>query len=316
MNRFVEMKEARSISCLRTKWILNEIDVFVIQYGLEKPVITLDLVRSWRKTRINDCEKTLYTKYSVWSQLAHYMCRCGQECFVTRLPKNPGKGDFVPYIFTVEQIAALMEKCDAIEAYDRHYNSLLLPLPAIIRLLYSTGLRISETLSIRNKDVKLKEGYIHIRKAKNGSERIVPVCASLSSVLESYETYRNRIPVKGITSPGSFYFVKLDGTGISPGSIYTRFRYLLAQCGIPHIGNHHGPRVHDLRHTFAVHALVQMAHGGMDLYAGLPILSACLGHKSLSATEQYVRLTCAAYPELESQCSEINAFIYPKIQLP
>jgi hypothetical protein len=53
----------------------------------------------------------------------------------------------------------------------------------------------------------------------------------------------------------------------------------------------------------------------MDLYAGLPILSACLGHKSLSATEQYVRLTCAAYPELESQCSEINAFVYPKIQL-
>ena len=51
----------------------------------------------------------------------------------------------------------------------------------------------------------------------------------------------------------------------------------------------------------------------MDLYTGLPILSACLGHRSLSSTEKYVRLTCMMYPEFEKQCSPINAFVYPKI---
>jgi site-specific recombinase XerD len=56
-----------------------------------------------------------------------------------------------------------------------------------------------------------------------------------------------------------------------------------------------------------------MAHNGMDLYSSLPIISACLGHKSLSATEQYVRLTSEMYPELVEQCSPINAFVYPKI---
>jgi site-specific recombinase XerD len=59
--------------------------------------------------------------------------------------------------------------------------------------------------------------------------------------------------------------------------------------------------------------LVQMAHNGMDLYSSLPIISACLGHKSLSATEQYVRLTSEMYPELVDQCSPVNAFVYPKI---
>ena len=50
----------------------------------------------------------------------------------------------------------------------------------------------------------------------------------------------------------------------------------------------------------------------MDLYTGLSILLTCLGHHSLKATEQYVRLTCMMYPELEKQCSEINVFVYPK----
>ena len=95
--------------------------------------------------------------------------------------------------------------------------------------------------------------------------------------------------------------------------MYWCFRKLLNLCGIPYVGNHHGPRVHDLRHTFAVHAMVQMAHNNQDLYSSLPVISACLGHKSLFATEQYVRLTSEMYPELIGQCSPINAFVYPKI---
>jgi integrase len=121
------------------------------------------------------------------------------------------------------------------------------------------------------------------------------------------------MPVSNVSSPTSFFFIKSDGTYCKAQAIYVWFRRLLAECGIPYIGNHHGPRVHDLRHTFAVHAMVQMAHGNQDIYSSLPVISACLGHKSLTATEQYVRLTGEMYPELIRQCSPINAFVYPKI---
>jgi site-specific recombinase XerD len=57
-------------------------------------------------------------------------------------------------------------------------------IPAIIRLLYSTGLHISEALSLKNEDVCMVENYIHIRKTKNGHERLVPICNSLKLVLE------------------------------------------------------------------------------------------------------------------------------------
>jgi integrase len=191
-------------------------------------------------------------------------------------------------------------------------NNTMFCIPVILRLLYSTGLRISEALSLRNRDVEFDRKYIHIRKTKNGSERIVPINDELETALKQYISYRNRMPVKLLNLPDGFLFVKPDGTHCQAQSVYKWFRTLLSGCNIPHIGNHHGPRVHDIRHTFAVHSLVQMARNGHDVYSGLPIISTCLGHKSLSATEQYVRLVEAMYPELIGQYSPVSAYVFPK----
>jgi integrase len=308
------LKEATGCNFLRGKWILNEIDQFFLQNNITEPVITREFVLAWHKTRINDSPATIYSKYSTIAQLARYMSRQGCNCFIPRLPESKrSKSDFTPYIFTHNQIDQLLESGDRLRMYDRHMSITLLSIPAVLRLLYSTGLRVSEALSIKNADVKLENGYIHIRKTKNGSERIVPVNDSLSEVLKQYVSYRNRMPVSSVGSPNSFLFIKSDGTYCNPQSVYVWFRKILVECGIPFSGNHHGPRVHDLRHTFAVHAMVQMAHNNQDLYSSLPVISACLGHKSLFATEQYVRLTGEMYPELINQCSSINAFVYPKI---
>ena len=157
------------------------------------------------------------------------------------------------------------------------------------------------------------DGYIHLRKTKNGTDRIVPISESLRYVLSEYISHRDRMPIVGISAPDHALFVKGDGTSFSANAVCQFFRKMLDRCGIPFKGNHCGPRVHDLRHTYAVHCLLQMARNGVDLYTGLPILSASLGHHSLSATERYVRLTCAMYPEMERQCSAINAFVYPKL---
>lgn len=309
---FIYLKESSGCNYLRGKWILFEIDLFFKENKVLVPVITRELVNQWHKTRINDSSSTIYSKYSIIAQLARFMTRQGQECFIPRLPVNRlAKSNFTPYIFTRIQIERILQTSDRLRIYDRHMNITMFCVPAVLRLLYSTGLRISEALSIKNEDVKIDKGYILIRKTKNGSERIAPINGSLCKVLQQYASYRDRIPVKHVVSPKSFFFVKSDGTYCNAPSIYSWFRKLLVECGIPYSGNHHGPRVHDLRHTFAVHSMVQMAHEGQDLYSSLPIISACLGHKSLSSTEQYVRLTGEMYPELISQCSPINAFVYP-----
>lgn len=185
--------------------------------------------------------------------------------------------------------------------------------PSILRLLYSTGVRISEALSIRNEDININDRYIHICKSKNGCERLVPINDELRSVMAQYQLYRDRIPLKNINSPNSLFFIKPDRTACQQQAIYKWFRKILRRCGIPYTGNCQGPRLHDLRHTMAVHALEQMVRNDMDLYVAMPIISACLGHKSLSATGQYVRLAHEMFPELAEQCSQLTSFVYPNI---
>ena len=80
--------------------------------------------------------------------------------------------------------------------------------------------------------------------------------------------------------------------------MYKWFRLCLDNAGIPHRGRGLGPREHDLRHSFCVHALKSMCAQGMDIYCALPVLSTYVGHKSIYATQQYLRLTAEIYPEL------------------
>ncbi len=288
---------------------LRDIDRFYISQQALEPIITEELFIKWRRTRVNDGERTLYARISIWCQLSKHISRQGVCCYMPQMPSSP-KGTYAPYIYTKEQIDLIMQKSMELRINRNDMDCLIFIMPVLLRLLYSTGLRIQEALTIKNEDVCLERHYILITKTKNGCERIVPICESMEAVLRQYLQYRNRIPIKDIAASKSFLFVKPDGTPCKAVSVGKWFKMILRNSGISTFGNRKGPRLHDLRHTMATGTLVQMAHNGVDLYAAMPVLSACLGHKSLSATEQYVRLTAEMYPELLESTSRINAFVY------
>lgn len=145
MRNLLEIKASAGISGLRMKWILKEFDDFAKTTNLTDPNITSEFIASWHKTRKSDCEQTMYAKYSAWHQLTTQMSRTGCPCFIPKLPKMP-KSDFTPYIFTKEQIRNILNTCDRYRLYDVRMGTSLFAMPTIFRLLYSTGLRISEAL--------------------------------------------------------------------------------------------------------------------------------------------------------------------------
>ncbi len=310
--QFVTQKKGLGYVPLRTEWIFLEFDKFFIDNNISTLGITSQQVEQWRTTRLNDAPSTIYTKYSILSQFCRYMCRVGYDCYIPRLPLNPSKNSFTPYIFSKREIADIFQACDNMRLYDKHMSTILFFVPIIIRLLYATGLRISEAIALKNKDVDFNGRWLYVRKSKNGGERIAPMSDSLIDVLKQYLHYRDRMPILHINDANEYFFVSPEGTNCRQGSVYNWFKKALAISGIPHIGNHHGPRVHDLRHTFAVHSLVQMAKSGKDLYYSLPLLSTCLGHKSLDATDKYVRLTSEMYPDLLKDEKGICAYVFPK----
>ena len=186
-------------------------------------------------------------------------------------------------------------------------------MPCLFRLLYSTGMRISEALNIKNGDVNFQSDLIFLTKTKNGKERIIPMNPELKVVLSQYMKYRDMMPVKGICKPERHLFVSGIGKPFTATTPYTFFKKILRQCGIAHKGKNQGPRVHDLRHTFAVHTLQKMATEGVDLYAGLPVLSVLLGHASVRETEWYLRLTREFYPEVIDIISSTTGGIFPDV---
>lgn len=190
-------------------------------------------------------------------------------------------------------------------------DSAIIILPALIRLLYGTGLRIGEALSLKDEDVNLADNYIIVRDSKNGKERMIPISASLSEVLVEYIKYKSLLPLSAKVCPN--FFITLSGSVCNTDHVRKWFKKILWSAGISR--QNRGPRLHDLRHTFSVHALAMMAEADIDLYCSLPILSSYLGHQSLEATNCYVRLTAEMYPGLLKDVDFICLNVFPKTEI-
>lgn len=195
-----------------------------------------------------------------------------------------------PYVLTDEEIRRFFAVIDS-QAMSLHSNQALVD-PVLFRVLYGTGLRISEALKLTLADVDLDSGTLRIRDSKNGESRTIPLTSMLCATLESYTRAAHPAPE---ISDHVFYSVAA-GRPINQSTIYLRFRSYLADAGIPHFEG--GPHPHSLRHGFAVANLRRWATDGADLAAVLPYLACYMGHADLRGTQYYLRLTADAYPEV------------------
>lgn len=310
--RFIDSKEVMGFSRRSFEMILKGFDLFVFKENVTSPFITHSLIIRWRETLINNSDKTIHDKYSVIAQFSRYMNRLGFSCYVPRLPKRK-YNTYIPYIFTHEQIQSFFIACDSFIAFDKgNMDSRLFSIPSIFRLLYSTGMRVSEATSLLNKDVNLEQRLITIRKTKNQQQRLIPINLSLYQVLQQYLDVRSRLPMFNTNDKDAPFFISPSGLILTHGRVYDWFRKILRKCGIPHCAGQ-GPKVHDFRHTCAVHSLMKQVKYGADIYSILPILSAFLGHRKLSDTEVYVRLTGEMFPDILKQEHTISQFLFPTL---
>jgi len=135
---------------------------------------------------------------------------------------------------------------------------------------------------------------------------LIPLSESLLKLLRNY-----RDNTAYWLCDDDFFFPAPDRTILSPNTVYQRFRKVLWSAGIPYNGKGNGPRLHDIRHTFAVHTLQKWVETGEDLTAMLPVLSVFMGHKSMRATSRYLRLTAEVYPDVVRQVENTCAYVIP-----
>jgi integrase len=159
-------------------------------------------------------------------------------------------------------------------------------------LLSVSGLRISEARNLELQDVDLGAAVLTIRGSKFGKSRLVPFHASTRDVLADYLARRKRCWATRPVSP--YVFVSNWGNRLDGGEIHRTFYALSRQTGLRGPSESHGPRLHDLRHRFAVTTLLRWYRSGEDAERRLPILSTYLGHVHVSDTFWYL----SAWPEL------------------
>jgi len=251
------------------------------------------LVELWIAKQGQEAEGTRRLRIARMRAIGQYMQRCGYPAWVVpRLGSRRTQPHYVPHIFSRAQIAGLLGQVDACPPDPRSPDRTEI-LSVLFRLLYGSGLRVSEALALRMGDVDLDAGTVHIRRAKLDRERRIPVHATWIKRVRMHVTMRPRL-----AAPEMPLFPSPRGAPYAPGTIYQCFRRFLWAAGISHGGRGHGPRVHDLRHTFAVHCLQRWVSAGVDLTVALPYLSAYLGHTGLQSTQDYLRLTAECYPEI------------------
>jgi integrase len=270
--------------------------------------ITKELSDAWCEKRPNETDGTRYNRISSLSLFARFLCDTGFPSYVPEVPRF--KTSFVPYIFSKDEMASIFSACDRNFPGRITHSSQHIMMPVLFRLLYSTGLRLGEALSLGEKDVDLTERHVTVKHSKNETERIVPISESLTDVCLQYKA-RKTLLKKYYTS--NLFFIKNDGTPCGQHTASSTFRKVLWKAGIPYKGKGIGPRLHDLRHTFACHSLVAMTESGLDLYSSLPVLSTYLGHRTLESTDKYVRLTAEMYPGLLNK-EEICAYVFPELK--
>lgn len=213
----------------------------------------------------------------------------------TTIPKRPVP--FRPYIYTHKQFRRLVEITDILNNSPRSHVQ-----PATFRtlliLLYGTGLRISEALSLTLADVDFPASLLTIRDTKFFKTRLVPVGPQLTAILESYAKTRRLLPRPARND--SAFFSTRTGNALTLGSTDRIFRLLCECAGIRRTdGGRFQPRLHDIRHTFALRRLVAWYREGEDVQRLLPFLSTYMGHVDVTATQRYLTMT----PELLHEAS-------------
>ena len=225
-------------------------------------------------------------------------------------PRNevPPKGLFCrklrrsrPYIYSEADIACIVETAFRLPS---GYGLRGWTYSTLFGLIAVTGLRINEALRLNNKDVDLNEDVLTVRQSKNGRSRFLPILPCTAARLRNYQAERDRLQSPAAAASGGPFFVAERGLRPTDCAARYNFAQVCQFIGLrgrqSYFKHGRGPRIHDLRHTFAVHTMLDWYRRGLNPDREMHRLSTYLGHRNPEVTYWYIE----AVPELLQMASQ------------
>jgi len=207
---------------------------------------------------------------------------------------GPGHRRLAPHIYTDQEVCDLLEEAGRLTP---HAGLRPATYRALFGLLAATGLRISEALHLGDVDVDLQHASLTVRQTKFNKSRCLPLHASVVKALGAYRAHRGQCAPR---VPAMAFFTSPDGQPLSARGVENIFDRLRKRLGWKARGEHVRPRIHDLRHTFAVRRVVQWHQAGVTMDHAMFWLCTYLGHAKISDTYWYL----TGVPELMAVVGE------------
>ncbi|MBA7666321.1 Tyrosine recombinase XerC [subsurface metagenome] len=287
---YIKLRRALGFKLTDTHYFLKNFTSFMERE--HAPYITTELALRWAKQPQNTLPAWWSKRLSAIRSFARHMKTMDPRHEVPPNGILPNKYQRrTPYIYSNEEVLALLQAC---EWLPRGNGLLRYTYYTVFGLLAVTGMRIGEITALQRKDVDLTQGILTIRDTKFQKSRAIPVHESTVHVLGVYAHLRDQIfPDCKVSN----FFLTDFGTGpshLAIRSIRHAFIQLSRKIGLRKPTDSNGPRVHDLRHRFAVNTIIRWYRQGVNVDHHIPILSTYLGHTKPSDTYWYL----SSVPEL------------------
>lgn len=287
IGRYVSLKRALGRTFQKEAYVLGQLDRYLAEHN--EPDLTLASFAGWSREIEHMAVAERRQRLRIVYRFSQFRQRGEPGAFVPDPDQfPPAQPRPRPYIFAHAEIVRLLEVTDGLEATPQ---SPLHPQVARVSvvLLYTAGLRRGEVVRLTLGDYERGDGLLLVHDTKFHKSRLLPLCDDAMREMESYLDVRDRPPFpRDVGSP--LLFNGFGGSaGYSHGGFGQMMRTLFRKAGIrtPTGGS---PRTHDLRFTFAVHALLRWYRSGADVSSRLPVLSRYMGHVSVVSTQYYLSL--------------------------
>jgi integrase len=267
-------------------FVLKEADCLLPSFvafceAADAEVVTTQLALAWAVSRPQVLPVTKRQRLAAVRGFAEYLKGFDDRTEVPPPDLLPAAYHRVtPHIYTDGEIDALIAAAATLNPSSRSctYRTL-------IGLLAVSGIRIGEAIRLDDSDIDNSRSLLVVRNSKLEKAREVPVHSSTLAALAAYKTERDRhFPQQ---SPQSF-FVSTLGTRLHPCTVRHTYWHLIVRAGLHGRGQRSRPRIHDIRHTFAVKTLASWYQHGVDVDASMPLLSRVLGHANPASTYWYL----------------------------
>lgn len=290
---------------------LKRFDEYLLLVSRDRvPEINEELMNNWLSS-LKGKSSSIENEVIVVRQFLRYLAKTGVPVFAPAVPKV--RDDYVPYIFSDNELELIFHSADNITLQYAQPNKLLVIIfPTILRLMFSCGLRIGETCELQMKDVDLENGILHMKHTKGNKHRLVPMSTTMTEILREY-----CLVLGIIAQPDAWLFPSVDRQSpISQKTIKNRFDVILRdnEIRLKNRKKHErGPCLHCLRHVFAFKSFSQAQQIGVTLDDSIPYLSIYLGHERLNETSKYLKFSSILYPRSVTDFGDFIQDLLPEV---